>query len=274
MPTAPVSSIASSTARDERADLARLAAAHDVGDLVGEVVGGEDPGAHRVGEVVRDVRDPVGPGDHLALGRGRRGPAPRVVADPVERLDAQVERRQRDVGAVHGVVVPAGHVGREGLLRRVAGRAVAAVVRERDRLGERHVQAGDPGDPGGDLRDLHRVREAGAEVIVFGGDEHLALPREPAPRTRVLDAIEVALEAEAVRIGLLGPGARARADRHGSRPGRATASSACSRSSRRRTPRPTKPAASDVRPLDGAARSLPAHSEGTGEGETARSTRL
>ena len=73
----------------------------------------------------------------------------------------------------------------------------------------------DAGDAGGDLRDLDRVREPRAQVIVFGGDEHLALPREPAPRVRVLDPIEVALEAQAERIGLLVARARARADRTG-----------------------------------------------------------
>ena len=69
------------------------------------------------------------------------------------------------------------------------------------------VQTDGPRDPGRDLRDLDRVREPGAEMIVFRGDEHLALAREPAPRTRVLDAIEIALEAQAERIGLLGTGA-------------------------------------------------------------------
>ena len=62
------------------------------------------------------------------------GPAPRVVADTVEGLDAQVERLQRDVGAVDGVVVAAGHVRRERLFRRVTRGTVTAVVRERDRL--------------------------------------------------------------------------------------------------------------------------------------------
>ena len=49
-------------------------------------------------------------------------------------------------------------------------------------------------------------------MIVFRGDEHLALAREPPPRTRVLDPIEVALEAQAERIRLLGAGAASRAD--------------------------------------------------------------
>ena len=49
----------------------------------------DDAGGDRVLEVVADVGDAVGPPDHLALGRRRRGSRPRVVADAVERLDAQ-----------------------------------------------------------------------------------------------------------------------------------------------------------------------------------------
>ena len=113
-----------------------------------------------------------------------------------------------------------------------------AVVRERDRLGERHAQADDPGDAGGHLRDLDRVGEARAEVIVFGGDVHLALARESPPRTRVLDPVEVALEAQPVRIGLLGTRPGARTDRTRRARARARASSAASRSSRRGTAAP------------------------------------
>src|SRR5207253_505362 len=97
----------------------------------------------------------------------------------------------------------------------VPGRPVPAVVRERDRFGERHAQTGRPSDTGGDLRDFDGVRKPRAEVIVFRRDVDLALAREPAPRPRVLDAVEVALKAQAERIGLLEPGADARADRPG-----------------------------------------------------------
>src|SRR5262249_38490583 len=55
----------------------------------------------------------------------------------------------------------------------------------------------------GDLRDLDRVREPGAEVVVLGRDEHLALARQPPPGPRMLHTVEVALEAEPVRVGLL-----------------------------------------------------------------------
>ena len=97
----------------------------------------------------------------------------------------------------------------------VARRAVPAVVGERDRLDQREAQARGPGDAGGDLRDLDRVGEPGAEVVVLGGDEHLALAGEAPPRARVLDAVEVALEAQAVGVGLLGPGPVPRPDRPG-----------------------------------------------------------
>ena len=65
-------------------------------------------------------------------------------------------------------------------------------------------RSGGAGDPGRDLRDLDGVREPGAEMIVFRRDEHLTLTREPAPRPRVLDPIEIALEAQPKRIGRLG----------------------------------------------------------------------
>ena len=97
-------------------------------DLAGQVGRRDDAGGDGVLEVVAHVGDAVGPGHHLALGRGRRGTVPGVVAHGVEGLGAQVERGQHDVGAVDGVVVAAGHEGREGVLAGVAGGAVAAVV--------------------------------------------------------------------------------------------------------------------------------------------------
>src|SRR5262245_39649538 len=50
-------------------------------------------------------------------------------------------------------------------------------------------------------------------MVVFGCDEDLTLSREAAPRARVLDAVEVALEAQPVRVGLLGSQPLPRADR-------------------------------------------------------------
>ena len=88
--------------------------------IVGQRVGRDDPGGDGVFEVVADVGDAVGPADDLTLGRARRRTRPRVVANPVERLAAQVERRQRDVGAPHRMVVAAVDVGRQRILAGVA----------------------------------------------------------------------------------------------------------------------------------------------------------
>ena len=80
-----------------------------------------------------------------------------------------------------------------------------AVVAEGDGLGERDVQPAGPGDGGGDLRHLERVGQPGA-LVVLGEDEDLGLAGQAAEGGGVEDAVAVALEAGAPRVGLLGPG--------------------------------------------------------------------
>ena len=200
----------------EGADLLGAAGTCDVAHLRGQLGGRQDAGAHGVFEVVAHVCDPIGPRHDLTLGREGRRTAPRVVAHAVERLETEVERRQRDVGAVDRVVVPrVGKEWRERLLRCVPGGAVTAVVSEGDRLGERKVEPDRAGDAGRDLRHLDRMRQPGAEVVVFRRDEHLALAGKAPPRPRVLHPVEITLEAEPVRVGLLGFCAVAGAERPG-----------------------------------------------------------
>ena len=172
-------------------------------DLGGEHVGGDDAGGDGIFEVVADVGDAVGPAHDLALGRGRGRAAPGVVADAVERLEAEVERCEHDVGAPDGVVVPTVDVGRQGVLAGVAARAVPAVVPQRDGLGERDVQPEGAGDRRRHLGHLQGVGEAGALVVV-GEDEHLGLAGQPPEGGGVEDAVPVALEAGSVGVGLLG----------------------------------------------------------------------
>jgi hypothetical protein len=81
---------------------------------------------------------------------------------------------------------------------------VPAVVRHGGGRRERQVEPGRSGDADGDLRDLDRVGEAGAGVVVVGCEEDLALACQAAERPAVLDAIEVALEAGSERVGSLG----------------------------------------------------------------------
>ena len=127
-----------------------------------------------------------------------------MIAHGVERLGAQIQRLEHDVGAVDGMVVATVDEGRERLFAGMTGGAVPAVVAHRCRRRERHVQVCAPGDRSSDLGDFDRMGEAGTEVIVLRRDEDLALAGQPAERTAVLDAIEIALEARAEPIGLLG----------------------------------------------------------------------
>ncbi len=188
---------------DERAELARPVAPAPFGDDRGKHLGAQDAGGDGVLEVVTDVGDPVGPRHDLTLRCLRRRQAPRMVTDPVERLAAQVERLQRDVGAPRGMVEPAVEVGRQGVLAGVPARSVPAVVPDGDRLGEWRVESQCLGDRSGHLGDLERVGHAGALVIV-GEHEHLGLAGEPPERRIVQDAIAIALEARPERVGLLG----------------------------------------------------------------------
>ena len=152
-------------------------------------------------EVVADIGDSVCPTDHFALGSGGGGTRPGVVADAVEGLEAQIERRQDHIGPPDGVVVAVGEIGGEGILAGVTAGTMATVVPERDGLGERLVELERPSDPDGDLGHLEGVGESCALVVV-GEDEHLGLAGEPAEgRGAMEDAVAVALEAGAHGIG-------------------------------------------------------------------------
>ena len=94
--------------------------------------------------------------------------------------------------------------GTERLLAGVAERRVADVVAERDRLGQRLVQAQRGRERPGDLGDLHRVRQARDEVVALRVEEDLGLVLQPAEGLRVDDPIPVALERRPVRVRLLG----------------------------------------------------------------------
>jgi hypothetical protein len=117
----------------------------------------------------------------------------------VERLGAEVEVGEGDVGPPHRVVVAALDERAQRVLAGVAAGAVTAVVPEGDGLGEGDVQPGGARDAGRDLGDLEGVGEPRA-LVVLGEDEHLRLAVQPAERRCVEDAIAIALEARAVRV--------------------------------------------------------------------------
>ncbi len=99
----------------------------------------------------------------------------------------------------------------ECLFARVPAWPMSAVVAERDRFGEGHVEPEGTRDAGRHLGDLERVRESGPHVVV-GEDEHLGLSRESAEGARVKDAIAITLKTRPVLIGLLVPGTLPRAE--------------------------------------------------------------
>ncbi len=78
---------------------------------------------------------------------------------------------------------------------------VADVVDEGEGFGEVFVEAEGGGDGAGDLRNLHRMGEAVAEMIGDAGREDLRLVFETAEGAGVDDAIAVALELGAVGVG-------------------------------------------------------------------------
>lgn len=91
---------------------------------------------------------------------------------------------------------------------------MAAVVSERDGFGEGDVEAERSGHRHRDLGHFERVREASALMIV-GEHEHLGLAGETAKRRGVENAVAIALEARAERIGILVDGALTGTDRPG-----------------------------------------------------------
>ena len=152
-----------------------------------------------------------------------------MVADAVEGLGAQVERGQHHVRAPHRVVVAADER-TERLLAGVAAGPVTAVVAQGDGLGQRQVQSQRAGDGHRHLRHLERMGQSGALVV---GREHedLGLARQSTEGAGVQDAIAVALEAGAYRIGRLRR-ARDPAPQARVAPGASVAASAASRAGR------------------------------------------
>ena len=79
------------------------------------------------------------------------------------------------------------------VLAGVTERCVTEIVRKTDRLGERLVQSQCARDRACDLRDLDRVREAGAVQVAFVIDEYLSLVNESPKGGRVDDPVAIAL---------------------------------------------------------------------------------
>src|SRR4030095_6962850 len=176
----------------------------------------QDSRAHRVIDVVIDVRHDVGhPGD-LAFNRAgamfrRRADrhavlALRMARNAVANLPRQVQpmaivlEHVDDAQALLVMIESAGYERAQDPLAGVAERRVAQVVTKRDRFGQLLVQPQHLRDRPRDLRDLERVRQARAIVVASRREEDLRLVLETTEGLGVDDAIAIALERRADRI--------------------------------------------------------------------------
>jgi hypothetical protein len=82
----------------------------------------------------------------------------------------------------------------ERALAGVAERRMPEVVGERQRLGQILVEPERAGERAGDLLDLERMGEAGAEMVALVEHEDLRLVGEPAEGRGVNDAVAIAPE--------------------------------------------------------------------------------
>lgn len=96
------------------------------------------------------------------------------------------------------------HPRMEGVFAAVAEGRMSEIVRERDALGQILIEPQRPREVSADLCDLHRVREAGAEMVSFTRRENLRFALESSECLRVKDPIAIALERKAHRVLPLG----------------------------------------------------------------------
>ena len=105
------------------------------------------------------------------------------------------------------IVIEAPELGEHGVERQLAGMAEGAVPQV---VGQRHglrkvlVEPQRARGGPGNLCDLQRMGEPGAEVIALVIDEHLGLVLEPPKRGAVHDPVAIALERTAQPAGGLG----------------------------------------------------------------------
>ena len=188
--------------------------------VVREIVLGEQPVAHRVVDVVVDVRDAIDEPHDLPL-EGLGLALARVREDPVAHLGGEVERARDPQGLLvvaKAAAEPLGQSLVERVLPRVPEWRVPHVVPEPDRLCQVLVEPQRPCDDARDRRRLERVGHPRPVMVTFGVDEDLRLPLQAPERLRVDDAVPVALERRPHATRLLRKLPAARLERaHGER---------------------------------------------------------
>ena len=146
----------------------------------------------------------------------------RVLDDPFAHLEGQVQPVKLRVTQLHlfhrpqrlQIVVEElamlPHQQVQRALACVTERRMPDVVYQRQRLHQIDIQIERPGNRARDLRDLHGVRQPGAEVIGVAPREDLRLVFQPPKRARVNDAVAVTLKGIAIGVRRLGIAAPAR----------------------------------------------------------------
>src|SRR5271169_3342493 len=140
----------------------------------------------------------------------------RVLDDALAHLEGQVEAAEFGVAQFEvlddaerlQIVVEEltmlAHQRIQRALTRVSKRRMPDVMHQRQGLDEIDDQVKRGGDGAGDLCDLHGVGEAGAKVVGVSAGENLRLVLKSTESAGVNDAVTVALEGIAVRMGRLG----------------------------------------------------------------------
>ena len=197
----------------ERVDPRRAARAEHRDRLARQLLLAQQSCAHRVVDVVVDVRHAVDHPHDPPLERLRRRRAARVARDPVAHLLGQVQPRAVALEMLDDpqrvlVVAKVASEARfqaavEHLLADVPERRVPEVVAEADRLDQILVQPQRPRHRARDRRHLQRVRQPRAVVVAARRHEHLRLVRQAAKRLAVHDPVAVALKRRAQRAVVL-----------------------------------------------------------------------
>jgi len=128
-----------------------------------------------------------------------------VLDDAFQGLPAEVQPVEAGVAALqlghdpeglHAVIEAAEgvHVPLQLVLPGVAERRVAEIVGHPHRPGGAGTEAHRGGHRAGDLGDLQRVRQPGAEMVAFVGDEDLRLLLQPPESSGVDDPVAIAGE--------------------------------------------------------------------------------
>jgi len=182
----------------------------DGGDLLRDVLFGQDPGPHRIIHIVVEIGDLVRQADDPALQRGRR-PTCLVIQDPVPDLPGQVQPLSVPLQHIHEpqTLDIVGKSKRthpvQGPLSCVSKGCMSQIMAQRDRFDQIFIQAQGFRNGPRILRYLQRMCHPGPVVISEGSQKNLCLVLQSPKRLAVQDPVPVPLESRTDITGDLVP---------------------------------------------------------------------